>query len=277
MLGLGRGTNKGCYVAVIDPDVQAFVDSEGITNQQEINALSNAAKELKGNNSLSYDFWSDISYSNFISPTGLIQSESAINVILGQPKTATEIGVSPTLSDDGLLFDSTNCLNLGDTTGNIPREKLAVLLAFSNNATVNGRSFGKVIDDGDTPSGNWARTQCYRQNNSGNMGFLYGNTTGLVDRVGIWCFSNDGTNHAIWKDGVKLALTTTAIVNGELTGSQDDYLAARNGDALGVAGVFQPQDDRVTTCITFNMGTLYTNAHHEVLAQIINRYNTNVV
>jgi len=279
MLGLGLGTNRSNRKGnIIDPDVQAFVEANSITNTQEIMALSSAVTSLKGSNSLSYNFWGDTVYANFISPTGLTQAKEAIKVFSGESTTASEIGASPAHSSDGVLFNgSSNAFNLGNTTGNINREDLAVVLAFSNNATVNGTSYGKVIDNGDSTPGNWERTQCYRQNNSGIMGFLYGTTTGISDRIGVWNFGNDGTNHAIWHDGVKLALTTTPIVNGIATGADDDFLGARNGDASGIAGAFRFQDDRVTTVLTFNMTTLYTDTHHEILAQIVNTYNTDVV
>lgn len=261
----------------IDPDVKTFTDAVGITDTMEINALSDAVIALKGENAESYDFWSDVVYANFISPTGLTQALRALVPGSGNDP-ALEISTSAVHSDDGVLFNgTTQAWNLGDTSGNIVRENFFVCMSFSNNATINGRSFGKIIDDGDVAPGDWRRTQCYRQNNSGIMGFLFGSTTGLLDRVGVWTFGNDGTNHAIWRDGIKLVLTITAINTGELTGDEDDFLAARNGNSSGVAGFDNPQDDQVASVITFNASIPYTNAQNAVLASIINTYNTNVV
>lgn len=265
--GIGTGpASTASYGYTLDTDVSAFISAKSIVNTQEINALNVATIKMKGLNSLSKNFYTQVSYINLISPTSLAAAKGAIKFPTTQ--NATDIGTAATHSSDGVLFNGTSQgWNLQNAFNSISKENQWIIMARSNTVTVNGVSFG-ANDVTNTNS------NAFYPRPVATSGYITGTSHPILADAGIYFGGNDGTNMVIYRDGVivtpsaPVARATGAISN------KNAGLGLRNNNATFNSFV----DERITTLIvgTYS-GTPYTAQEIAVLSQIIQEYNTNVV
>lgn len=264
-IGTGDPSNEA-DTFTYDAVVWAFAVANSI-GAQELSALNTAVNQLRGNNSLSYNFYPEIIYANFISPTSLAVSKKAL--IYPTSQDATAIGTDATHSSDGVLFNgTTQGWDINNSMTGITQDKLLKLIAWSNTITVSGISWG--ANDAATSK----QTNIFPRPASANTSsYLTGTAFGTIATPSVVVGSNDGTNITMYRDGVKITpSSTTAKVTDTIT-AKDDFVGCRNNNATAANFV----DIRVSTLLAIDMTSgVYTDAKIAVLSTIIQTYNTNV-
>lgn len=258
------GNGKPAYVW--DADVLAFIAANNITAQLEKLALNNLILSLKGSNSLSKDYYSQIVFLNGISPTSLAVSK--LHFKYPTTQAITIIGTDATHSSDGVAFNgTTQGWDLNNALNTVPQANLLMLMARNNTITVNGNAFG-VNDVTNTNVATLApRT-------AATSFFLAGTSHPILSAPGIYVGTNDGTNTVIYKDGVRITPTVETARPTGTPSTKDVFIGCRNNNASAANFV----DERIITYLAINMtATPYTASEVEVLTQIVQSYNTNVV
>lgn len=250
----------------IHPAVQAFAATHSIVSSNEIAALNEVYNELYG--VVADNGAGDVYFLNGKSPTSYAASLAAL--VPGAGLTTAGVGgTAPTHSNDGLLFNGTsNYLNYGPIQNNKPQNELLLAFSRTNTIATNGVSMGV----------NHSGTLQFAPRSSANTsGFITGNQYTSSQNFagpGNWIGYNDGTNYAIWKDGVKQVPDAPLAISTSLTGTNDFYMGARN--QLGSASNFV-EERAALVILLWDGGTLFSQTLINRIDLAMFNYNANVV
>lgn len=269
MYGYGFGYNVGSKVSggvPIDPAVQTFADNNGISNQQEINALN--ALYVGMNNVITNHGTGTINYLNGMSPTSLAAAKEAIIYGAGNQTAKAHGGHKPSHSSNGIQYNGlTNYWDIGGIQNNKAWNELLLGFSRTNTITVAGVSMGV---------NHLGAIQIFPRFSGSNSGYaLAANYTAFsMGGPGNYIGYNNGTTMGIWVNGTFQTPTSTIAPITTLSGTNDFYLGARNNNGTDASHV----DERIAAVVLlWDGGTPFTQTEIETIDTLLWNYNQNVV